>query len=81
MGANAATKALRVFQNLERIVAIELLTAAQALEFRRPAQSSPAVEGLMEAFREKSPFDDRDRTWYLDMELAVKVLREFKPEC
>jgi len=41
MGANAATKALRVVYNLERILAIELFNAAQALEFRRPAKSSP----------------------------------------
>ena len=46
MGANAATKALKIIDNLERILAIELLNAAQALEFRRPLKSSDFIESL-----------------------------------
>ena len=43
MGANGATKLLRVAENLERIIAIELFTAIQALEFRRPLRSSACI--------------------------------------
>ena len=51
MGANAATKCLRVINNVEKVLAIELLSAAQALEFRRPKKSSPVIERLMQSFR------------------------------
>jgi histidine ammonia-lyase len=52
MGANAATKLRRVVQNVQRVLAIELLTAAQALELRRPHKSSPALEKIWNTFRE-----------------------------
>jgi histidine ammonia-lyase len=55
MGANAATKCYQVICNTERVLAIELLTAAQALEFRRPKKSSAAIEEMMTAYR-KSVF-------------------------
>ncbi|MFP3861200.1 MAG: histidine ammonia-lyase, partial [Bacteroidales bacterium] len=48
MGANAATKVYRVVNNLEKILAIELFTAAQALEFRRPLKSSEILEKIVE---------------------------------
>ena len=60
MGANAATKLVRVVENTERVLAIELLNAAQALEFRRPRHSSPAIEGIFEAFRQDVPFVEDD---------------------
>ena len=44
MGANAATKCLRIMDNLERILAIELMNASQAIEFRRPLHSSDFIE-------------------------------------
>ncbi|MEI2708408.1 MAG: aromatic amino acid lyase [Chitinophagaceae bacterium] len=47
MGANAATKCFRVIENVQRVLAIELLTAAQALEFRRPLKSSPFIEQIV----------------------------------
>ena len=61
MGANAATKCLRVVQNVEKVLAIELLTAVQALEYRRPLRSSPAIEKIVSAFREKVSFNNADR--------------------
>jgi histidine ammonia-lyase len=60
MGANAATKAYRIVQNLRSIVAIEWLTAAQALEFRRPLKSSPQVEAMHKRLREHVPFGEQD---------------------
>ena len=80
MGANAATKAYRVMVNLERILAIELYNAAQALEFRRPARSSPFLEAFMENYRQYVSFVTDDKVMYHDMEASVKFLREVKLE-
>lgn len=60
MGANAATKLVRVLDNTMRVLGIELMVAAQALEFRRPLKSSPEVEKLFEAYRKEVPFVDTD---------------------
>lgn len=51
MGANAATKCYQVMNNTEKVMAIELMNAAQALEFRRPLKSSPKIESLMQDYR------------------------------
>jgi histidine ammonia-lyase len=80
MGANAATKCLRVMNNVEKVLAIELLSAAQALDFRRPKQSSPVLEELMHAFRQKISFNDADRVLHDDMMGAVAFLGEWKVE-
>ena len=77
MGANAATKCYRVVKNLEKVLAIELLTAAQALDFRRPQQSSPDIEAVVKAFREKVSFNEADRILHTDMMEAVKFLESY----
>ena len=76
MGANAATKAYMVAHNLERILAIELFNAAQALEFQRPAKSSPFVEKFVDDYRKKVKFIDHDKTMYDDIARSVEYLRE-----
>lgn len=75
MGANAATKCLRVVNNLERILAIELLTAAQALDLRKPLKSSPAIEALISSYREVVSFNDADRLLATDIAASVTFLR------
>lgn len=75
MGANAATKALRVVKNLERILAIELFNAAQALEFRRPLKSSVFIENFIESYREKVDFITEDKIMYPEIEKSVQFLR------
>jgi len=60
MGANAATKLLEVVENVYQVLAIELFTAAQALDFRRPLQSSPIVEEWMTRYRAIVPFLEAD---------------------
>jgi histidine ammonia-lyase len=60
MGANAATKCYRIVQNLRSVLAIELFTAAQALELRRPAQSSEKIEALWTDFRKEVNFVQQD---------------------
>ena len=64
MGANAATKLYRVAENTERVLALELFNAAQALDFRRPLKSSPAVEKLHAEYRKIVPFIEIDRVMY-----------------
>ena len=77
MGANAATKCKRVVDNVEKVLAIELLTAAQALEFRRPLRSSVVIEKLVADFREQVPFNEADRILREDMMKAVEFMRGY----
>jgi histidine ammonia-lyase len=77
MGANAATKCWRVLQNVERVLAIELLSAAQALDFRRPLQSSPVLEKMHKAFREQVSFNEKDRILHNDMQQAVQFIQSY----
>ena len=76
MGSNAATKLYRVVLNTERVLAIELFNAAQALEFRRPAHTSPELERMVADFRKKVPFIDNDTVMYPHIESSVQFLRE-----
>lgn len=76
MGANAATSAWKVMENLERILAIELYNAAQALEFRKPARTSPYLEKFVKGYRERVSFVDDDKVMYHDIEASVLYLRE-----
>ena len=78
MGANAATKCLRVVNNLERILAIELLTAAQALDLRKPLASSQVIEALVANYRKVVSFNDADRLLATDIAASVTFLRTEK---
>lgn len=77
MGANAATKCLRIMENLERILAIELMNASQAIEFRRPLQSSEFIEMFLKSYREEVPFVKEDRILHYDIEKSVAFLNTF----
>lgn len=77
MGANAATKLVRVVENTERVLAIELFNAAQALDFRRPLKSSPAIEALHAAYREQVPFVDNDSYMHPLIETSVEFIKRF----
>ena len=70
MGANAATKCYLVVNNVEKILAIEMFNAAQALEFRRPAKSSQFIEEFVASFRKYVPFVENDTYMH---ELMVKA--------
>ena len=76
MGSNAATKLYRVVGNTERVLAIELLNAAQALEFRRPAKSSPILEALLADYRAHVPFIENDEVMYPHIAASVKFLHD-----
>ena len=77
MGANAATKALRIMDNLERILAIELMNASQAIEFRRPLKSSDFIEMFIKSYREEVPFVKEDRILHYDIQKSVAFLNSF----
>jgi histidine ammonia-lyase len=75
MGANAATKLVRVVENTERVLAIELFNAAQALEFRRPLKSSWEIEKIFAKYRKVVPFIDDDRYMHPLIEKSVEFIR------
>lgn len=76
MGGNAATKLIRVADNLERILAIELLNAAQAIEFRKPLKTSPVLEEFLKKFRIVVPYLDNDSIMYEMIHNSISFLQE-----
>ena len=75
MGANAATKLVRVVENTERVLAIELFNAAQAFEFRRPLKSSWELEKLYAHYRKVVPFIQDDTYMHPLIEKSVEFIR------
>lgn len=75
MGANSATKAYRIVHNVYSILGIELITAAQALIFRRPLHTSPYLEDLVNTFRQSVPFIEDDRMLHDDILRAERFLK------
>ncbi|MFT5753785.1 MAG: histidine ammonia-lyase [Flavobacterium sp.] len=80
MGANGATKTLRIVDNLERILAIELMNASQALEFRRPLKSSEFIESFIKSYRDEVSFVKEDRILHYDIEKTIGFLQSFQIE-
>ena len=78
MGANAATKCLRVINNVEKVLAIEMLSSVQAIEFRRPLKTSPVLEEIILAFRESISFNEVDRFLHDDMKKSVEFIRTYE---
>ena len=84
MGSNAATKLVCIVDNVETVLGIELFNAAQALEFRRPAKSSPLLERIFADYRREVPFIDNDTYMHPLIEKSVKFLHDeqyFKDLC
>lgn len=75
MGANAATRTYKVVMNLEQILAIELLNAAQALDFRRPLRSSPFIEDFVADYRKQVGFMGEDKIIYTDIAKTAEFIR------
>ena len=71
MGANAATKCLQIVNNLERILAIELMNASQALSFRRPLKSSRSIEDFVNSYRKEVPLVEHDRILAKDIKKTI----------
>jgi len=78
MGANAATQAFDVLENVERVLAIELMNASQALEFRRPLKSSKVIEQFISDFRKVVPFINEDEVLHDDIQASIMFVKEFE---
>jgi histidine ammonia-lyase len=75
MAANAGTKLYQVIKNVERVLAMELLVAMQALDCRRPMKSSQTIEDFYEAYRKVVPPLEKDRIFAQDIEASIAFLR------
>jgi histidine ammonia-lyase len=76
MGANAATKTLEVVENVEKLLAIELLTASRGLDYRKPLKSSDKLEAILADYRKIVPFTDKDTVLYEDMQKSLAFITE-----
>ena len=78
MGANSALKLRKVFDNVEKILAFEFFTAAQAIQFRRPKRTSGILEAAVAMYRQEVPFIDEDDVMYPHMNKTVEFIRKLK---
>ena len=74
MGANAAVQAYQIIENVERILAIELLNASQALFFRTK-NTSPFLKSFISSFRLEIPKVTEDRILHDDIEKSIKFIQ------
>lgn len=77
MGANAATQAYTLIKNVERIIAIELMNASQALHFRKPLKTSPFLESFLEAYTKVVPFIKADEVLHHSIEASIAFIQDF----
>ena len=75
MGANAATKCYKVIENAYKVLAIEFMNAAQALEFRRPLKSSPQIERTVSDYRKKVAFIANDKIMYAEINKTLSFIQ------
>ena len=75
MGSNSATKLVRIVDNVETVLGIELMNAVQAIEFRRPLKTSPRLEKIIEDYRKVVPFIDTDTYMHPLIEKSVEFLK------
>ena len=78
MGANAATKAYKILKNVESILAIELMNAAQALEFRRPKKSSDVIEKFVAQYRMVVDFVEVDKFMHPEIAKSIKFIENIE---
>lgn len=75
MGANAATKSLRVADNVERILAIELFNASQAIQFRKPLKTSPFLETILQSYQKEVPFVENDKVLSTEIQKSIHYIK------
>lgn len=78
MGTIAARKATEIIRNAEAVIAIELLAACQAYEFRKPLKPSKAFRVVYKLVRSVSPKITKDRAFYIDIEKIMPLIRNYK---
>jgi histidine ammonia-lyase len=80
MGANAATKVYRMVDNLEKILGIELMNAAQGLAFRKPLKSSDFIEDFIAEYRKTVPFIEDDVFMQPLMEKSITFIKKYSSQ-
>lgn len=75
MGSVSSRKALQIVENLEKIIGIELLTASQGFEFRKPLKSGILIEKVHEHLRTKIDFAENDKIFYEDINKAIDMVK------
>jgi histidine ammonia-lyase len=80
MGANGATKAYQIVNNIETILAIELLNASQALHFRLPSKTSNFLESFLKIYRNEVPFIENDTVLNLEINKTIAFLQNLSIE-
>jgi len=80
MGANAATKVYRMVDNLEKIMGVEMLNAAQGLEFRKPLKSSPIINDFVTEYRKSVNFVEDDVEMHPLIEKSIQFIKDFSNE-
>ncbi len=75
MGMTSALKAQQILDNSQAVLAIEMMAAAQAIDFRKPLQPSPGVKAAYEVIRKYVDFLDEDRPLYDDINKLKKVVQ------
>lgn len=78
MGANGATKVLKVIDNISTIIAVELFNASQALHYREPLKTSPILENFVETFRTIVPIIKEDQVMAVHMNNAKEFIASFE---
>ncbi len=78
MGANAATKAYRIVENIERILAIELLNASQALYFRKPLKTSPFLQRVLDTYRKEIQFIEKDEILHYTIQKSINFVKHLE---
>ncbi|KAA0257019.1 histidine ammonia-lyase [Deferribacter autotrophicus] len=75
MGSVSCRKLDKILDNLENILAVELVCAAQAFDFRRPLKSSVILEACYQVVREKIDHADEDRVFAKDLKVAAEIIK------
>lgn len=76
MGSIAAQKCYRILQNLEAVIAIELMTAAQAVDFLKPLKCGKGTSAALKKIRERVPFLEKDRILHDDIQKIIAIIKD-----
>jgi histidine ammonia-lyase len=77
MGSISGRKLYQILDNLEYILAIELMSACQAIEFRKPLKSSALLEAAHDFVRKTVSFANEDRIFADDINQIKKIISDF----
>lgn len=80
MGATSAIKLIKIMDNLDLILSIEMMNGIQAMDFRRPLKSSPLIEKVIKEYRKEVPFVEDDIVMYKEIQKTVSFLNRLQVE-